>query len=395
MLTKSNTYALDILSFHPELKVNGERRYTTKIGLFFTIIAVALVLTLSVFFLIQTFDRQNLNLVFSQDSTIYPVTNLTDIPFTMTVHGRYAAFPEQQRVFSVKAQFVEYFTKPNAQGVPTVSFRITPVPMVPCELEKHFGQYKYMFKDAMMTYRYCAVPGSVNMTLYGKWGDTKNGNSHLDVRIFKCDNKTVTGDRTCYDDATINKYLGNAYTTIQYVDFDIQPKNYTNPLIPIYQSEMLQFGTGLYKTFYSIRTNTQIRTDEGFLFEDFYQITSSSYARTETVVTDKAEDPSFGIAQYIVYHNKRVEIYTRSYMKIQQLLANIGGVLKAILIIAHLIVNQISLSQFKLYMINLLFSFGQPREKNEKCSLTSLKNCHTRTPSKASLKGNTTKESQL
>jgi hypothetical protein len=325
---------------------------------------------------------------------------LTDIPFTMTVHGRYAAFPEQERVFSVKAQFVEYFTKPNDQGVPTVSFRITPVPMVQCDLEKHFGQYKYMFKDAMMTYRYCAVPGSVNMTLYGKWGDTKNGNSHLDVRIFKCDNKTVTGGKPCYDDATLNKYLANAYTTIQYVDFDIEPKNYTNPFTPIYQSEMLQFGTGLYKTFYSIRTNTQIRTDEGFVFEDFRQITSSSYARTETVVTDKAEDPSFGIAQYIVYHNKRVEIYSRSYTKIQQLLANIGGVVKAILLVAHLIVNQISLVEFKLYLVNLLFSFGIAKEKNEKNTMNSLarnslKTSHSKSISKKPLKDNTTKDFQM
>ena len=70
---------------------------------------------------------------------------------------------------------------------------------------------------------------------------------------------------------------------------------------------MQQFGSGLYKTFFNIRTQVKVRTDNGYVFEEFQELESASYARTETVVSEKAEDESLGVAQYIIFIIKKLK----------------------------------------------------------------------------------------
>jgi hypothetical protein len=215
--------------------------------------------------------------------------------------------------------------------------------------------------------------------------------------VLKCDNKTVTGGKPCMDEGYLAQNFDSIYMTVTHLDFDTAPKNYEEPFRPFQQSEMIQFGTGLYKTFYNIRTPVRVRTDSGFVFEEFVQQDSYSYARTDTVVNNKAEDPSFGVAQYIVIHNKKAEIYTRSYAKIQTLLANIGGIVKAIFVFAQIIAVQSSYCDYKEYMMNLLFNFGESNLKKDKTGAynTSARNPLKANPSKKMLSKAGTSEYQL
>jgi hypothetical protein len=347
--------SFDFLSCKANLKVLGKERYRTKFGSIMSYLSIFAILGFSFYFIIQTLNRSNLILVYGQDSFVFPILNLTNQPLVVTLSNLYNQYYENQETyFKFEMSFFEYNTIKDESGNRQTVTKVTPVPLEPCLIDKHFGEYRKYFENVSMNNRFCLVPGKVNITTYGIYGDVTRGNSFLDVSLYKCQN-TSTFNR-CKSPEEINQQLSLAYMSIYYMDFSINPKDFENPIIPFMQSEVLQCGSKLFNAFQSSRTSINIETDRGFVFEDVNSQETYSFGQTERIVDLPSDNR---ITRYYITNSKKTELYRRSYSKFQTLLANVGGIINAIMKMSITIVEFVSVLELNDFLILNLFNYDQ------------------------------------
>jgi hypothetical protein len=213
-----------------------------------------------------------------------------------------------------------------------------------CNASIHYPQYEEFINvksglnfPGMTTYcmnPYKAV--SANGTVFEKKLTFKNNYSSVNSKwinyLFKfCDPKT---DASC-DKKKIDKYKEVFYVNIYYLSYIVDYANNQNPFTLILQNQLVYLSYGARKKFNLNIANTYINTDNGILFEDVSTLRAFSYAYSE-------RDVGFSESEFLILTLSSpnfINIATRSYLKIQTVIANVGGVIKIFMLISALIMK--------------------------------------------------------
>ncbi len=173
---------------------------------------------------------------------------------------------------------------------------------------------------------------------YLKYGSNSKTHKNIGygVYIIKCQNVSYR-NKICKNKNEIlneiNKLLRVKFTIIDN-NFDITL--YKNP-VQTYLLEITNHLTGNTITCNNLNfVPVNILSNDGFIFNTNKLIESFRFDLNEKLLYDKNEDNSVLSSFYFIMGNK-VEIYMRTYPKIQDALANIGGISKAILMFCFII----------------------------------------------------------
>ena len=155
------------------------------------------------------------------------------------------------------------------------------------------------------------------------------------IFIQKCVNNSLN-KMQCYDNETIDKivYTQKTYSFF-FEDKSVNVENYKNPLVPF-----LEEISGVLSTFTYVTNNLNfyplsIQTNTGIMF-DSLKIKNSFRFSTNEKLTYKSEETGL-LGGVFFWIQNREEAYDRSYKKIQDLVASLGGTAKIILIFANII----------------------------------------------------------
>ena len=198
-----------------------------------------------------------------------------------------------------------------------------------------FKGYAYDFvKDTLQNYKNSNVrPFCYKNTLtnhfqnpYGALNSTFQG---IEFRICHPSNSTCKRDFT-----QINEPL---YIHAAFPKFILNPQNYSNPVSIMFDSEVFYYDKYFKRFCYLIFTNDVVVTDKGWLFESLEEKNYISFYRAKNDILIKGEDNSiFSLMLNSPYKKK---ITTRKYMKIQDLLGNIGGFIDCLFFLFHLVIG--------------------------------------------------------
>ena len=332
-------HILDIFRAPFLLRINGKEKTSTFWGLMFSF---GILIFLAVFFINsdvlyhrrptivdqELFLRNKLKIDFDGD-TFGLVVALVDDPGNVYSDGT---------IFSIK--MTQYVLNVSTHGILSQD-----------EKKLHFCDQKdYPNEPSTVDVyglRNYLCPSNKSFTVYGGWDEPMI--NHIYVTISLCDNKTM--NNTCKSSEEIKTFLSDKYASISFKDSSFDLNNYENPVQNSYKNLWWTLSAEVRKTAILYWKKVDIVTDDGFVFQQS--------TRAETFQKDEQTiDIDLNYKEYIFqaefYSSPKMEAATRTYQKIQEVVASIGGLLSLFVSLGFILTGpQTRLNVIKNMMNNL------------------------------------------
>ena len=134
----------------------------------------------------------------------------------------------------------------------------------------------------------------------------------------------------------------------------MNPKDFSAPVKSQFDWNYARASLGYQKHLFHFFQKNTLKTDSGLITsyeseQEFYSLTN---VREGEVPAEAWEEPFFfSIGLYI---DKNEKIYTRSYKKLQDVMAQVGGIVKIFIIISGIIVNPFAKRKFLIEFLEKL-----------------------------------------
>lgn len=330
-------YHLDCLSIEPKLLIFGKERYKTKLGAIIGLFSTTLILAMSAYFIYETLDKENLTIYMNLKRITNPLLNMTNMPMMIHLLDRNSIpiYNPNESYFEMKIQNLNVVPDENKS---LNSTRLT-FDFDKCNLKNHFGNHSSYFENIPYLTDYYCIPPSVNRSMWNTYGDTINGYGIWSIWLYACVNTTQNNNK-CAPKKEISTALETVFWSLTFLDYDVDHTNYENPAVLYTRTERFQVGLSIYKRHIFTSKLVGYNTDYGFAFSDhrvreFHQFDKFSVdvdLRTGSQFSGGFSNISFRVNPLMDYYNRR-------YVKVQMMVANIGGVIKGILFMGSLFVN--------------------------------------------------------
>jgi hypothetical protein len=327
---------LDIIGPSFQLNTYAESKFRTYIGGLLTILCFLSISSLSLYFIYNTFARTKPSVLNNRVFDNNPSFDYAKFPVMMGVAGTDTLFHnDTDSIYNIRAAY-HYF----GEGLQSMKF--IELNMTKCNPEL-FGSNKAEFLDVMyFPFLYClditsSYFNSNKTIIKGQVGSLEE-NGFIGFYINKCKNSTTS--KKCKSEDEIDSRLGNVYLGLFFVDFYIDSNNYETPGKPFLNMMAFSIHPSIYKGFIVMAENIEFTTDQGLLLNNEH--TQKYYTFLNTYESaDLRNGATFpgNFASIYLSGVKVKETYYRSYPKLQDLFATIGGVFKAIIILTSFLQN--------------------------------------------------------
>jgi hypothetical protein len=328
---------IDYLGKEPKLTTNGKKRFQTAFGGIFSILTTISILTVGGYFVLQTFSRKQFTVINSTNTIDDPSYDFIKYPPYMVVTDK-SLLPilESDRVFEVNV----------VMGIQNSSI----VEFVPMNMTKNIE-----LKFAPENFKNSTIEQKKNILFFdmeeiknrqdfrGTWGKNVAPVSNLLViSLKKCVNTTENSNK-CLPQEKINERLTDTQYIFYYPEYTIDHNRIDEPGLIRYSSEDNDLSPTVFKKWWFGFKTISYRSDMGYVFEDFHTNTYWAFLPYlfDVELIDGGPDQKGGLFAYIgIYGDTRLDTYQRKYIKIQELLANVGGIVKGVVLISSFLVSQ-------------------------------------------------------
>ncbi|MBQ5685665.1 MAG: hypothetical protein IIV27_08515, partial [Clostridia bacterium] len=271
-----NVYLLDYLSPQPCLYIKALPRYSTLMGLLFSLLITFAYLAMFFYFIIHFFFGQEMTVIYSKETTYEDFSlNLTNRLFAFQFYNYTNSNIVDTRIATTAAYLWTY------RGNETI---IHPLQLERCQFDKHFPKSQYAFAfDNINIDRFTCVNTHVNNTnlsLYANQSDVSG--TYIIIFLSTCMNSTANNN-TCLPQHVIERTMqsNKYYFTALLENVNINHYNSTAPLsfAPFFNS---------YTFSYTLRTDMtfnwkpiEYTEDNGWLFVS--ERTYKNYIMEETL----------------------------------------------------------------------------------------------------------------
>jgi hypothetical protein len=329
----SHLAKIDLVGNQVSILHNEQKTMKSAIGGTFTLIIFAFSIFCSVYYGQDLVYKKNPISRFSKEYNPLPIS-VQDIP-----HGFYFldinGFPYtdmEKYVDIITVFFVATIDEKTNLGKITQNFLTSGK----CT-EESFGNYNSLFTDPKFSIPY-KQSYCTNISSYQMLNGTIVENANISIlneygampgrfieHIFRpCRN--TTADKVCATPEEIEKRLSiPLFIGTFMLDYFVDLNNLDNPTTPFTTSYLVSIMKGFTKLVYVKYKSCFIRTDAGYLFQGVDDI--ESFSQIDEIRNDVSKVDDNMLSFYFDV-NKINDVYYRRYVKIQDILAQVGGLIK-------------------------------------------------------------------
>lgn len=175
-----------------------------------------------------------------------------------------------------------------------------------------------------------------------------NPENPLRCSSYKSPNGLNVTDPTVQCDPDRTKKNSFIFLSFKYISAFVEPQNYTSPIVYYEDSITEQFSTtaSFQMVIRLILENNLIVSDVGWILEEIKQSNFINMQNAKQDIYSRQGVESFRLIMEVSNRRKR---YGRTYMKIQDLFAKVGGIINALFLIGNIILH--NYVEFK-YIVN-------------------------------------------
>lgn len=362
----------DIISEKPQLFNNGKVRFSSIFGGLITILLYLLAVGTFFYFFSKVVNRKEFNVstskFFNSKSEKIINTNNTIMGFQVLdrVGGLY---DQEESLFQLQASYWQYYYEFNPVLNRTEwKFNTTILSMKKCGIIDFsnlelYTNYNYGLLDSF----YCLDKNQI-IKIYNQ-GFTNIAFSYINFYVTKCFNKT------CKNDTEIDNSLSAFYIRAIFADYYVDHLNYKQPIVPyIATYSDTSSSSSYYKRKYHFLKQIEYDSDNGFFLPNVETQIASLYDNNKEQIDFRNATINGGKVLYQFSYSFTPqgfhEINTRNYVKIQTVIAEIGGFISALRIVTLILVmifNEIYVYHdlFMSYIIFDNFEVSKNQNKNE------------------------------
>ncbi len=197
--------------------------------------------------------------------------------------------------------------------------------------KEHFGDLEDSTKTLPLSNLFCfRKEDKALLRLQGRFESPMY--EYVTVDFYPCD---PGGAVTCKDSTVINAALDGAYFAAYYTDLAIDPQNYSHPEGRFLDSKFTTFGQGYYKEYSFFVRHISVKSDVGWLFSQNNKHDFISFDRVQENVDFREFDSFFRLVLRV---STMKTFWTRTYIKLQDILAELDGLLTLFVIIVAIVV---------------------------------------------------------
>ena len=336
---------LDLLQNEIGLMIDGNDKKKSTFGAILTIFII--ILTIISIMVFGEDMIKKINPKSSYSKNFQELNNLNfsgNFPLMVTLVQRGAKkLPEHEKYFDIS--FYNIFLSQNVVN-DTVPFTKRQYLSGNCKKEDLNGYYEdfnSVISPTDIDYFYC-LKQNQKIEIFGTIG--QRNNTYMAILINKCINSTSnfsninnSNDKTeiiCKSPKEIEDALENIFISIYTIDYYVDVSDYVNPAKPYVRNQIIPISFLIYKRQYIYYKNIDIVTDKGWIFpenlvESKYQL---DFTNSEIFFSRSVAFTPDTVSEITIAISRLKDVYKRSYYKIQNLAADVGGILKSILVIS-------------------------------------------------------------
>jgi hypothetical protein len=327
-------YDIDMVGPTAQLNTYSNKKFKTVSGGIITIITALTLCSFSIYFSVLTFGRKKASMIQNRLPNDNPWYDYYNSPIMIGLVGSDLTFNEtsDSKLYNIKAKYHHY-------GSGFSSVEETNISVSRCD-SSVWGQNEEEFSSIYFAPLYYCLdindPFVKDNPIKGQVGSFDE-NGFYAFYINKCVNDT--SDIICGTDDQIKSATSNIFLGIVYVDYYIDSTSYHKPGNRFLNTIVFPLDQSVYKGFILAIQNIDFTTDSGYVLSDFETknyYTFLEYYYENTDLRNATIYPgNFASVYFTGYKTKTV--YIRTYQKIQDLFASIGGVAKGLFLIVALL----------------------------------------------------------
>ena len=321
---------IDFFPYVPSIVVGDKYGHHTLLGAIITILLGLLTLLAIGAFGRDVIYKTNPNSLSSETYIKYPTLDKDEINVSLAVgYSGGAVIPNLDKKISVFYGFIDLDGSRAANGSASAFYQYFPA--VKCLTDTNiFSNNTNSIIDFLAgnpgSY-YCKPPG-LTRDLEGKYGSGKFVS--WDIRVTFCVNSTLN-NYGCLPIEDIKADLAAVFSSLIVSTNLIDPMNNTMPIHNTYYSTIVTLSSKMNRQEIFFFNLVDLTSDDGFLLQEKTTYNSFQYDRRETD-SIQSETPAY-LLRVIVSLNTTKKNLFRSYMKVQKVAADTGGIIKFFLII--------------------------------------------------------------
>lgn len=356
---------LDFYTRQISLYYKNRSSYSSNTGIIFSIISIIIIIFLVIYNIVKLFNHSTFSIVMNHIIKNNISINLSSTPIMIGIfknENLNETLNSSIYKLNVELKYLNYTNNENFINFKSIEYEN-------CIYSKYINKYPQINNYNLSNY-YC-LKSNQEMTIYGKYGDVYNKFQCLSILISKYDSSE-------YENIIENESNINPYLNLIFLSNIIQHYNYHNPINNSIQTEFFKINKNLFKKIIYSFNHILYKSNEGILLNKIKNIQSFNLKNIFIDFYENEEKEVKNIINGIKYKNiiqiifscsdDSIE-YIRNYIKINDIISDIGGNIQILLLICKFIVNYFSKKNIIIDISNNLISYDylknyKSKEKN-------------------------------
>ena len=341
--------SVDYFGFNPTLYIKSKSKLQTTFGGLLTLAAIILTILGSYYFGQEVWEKKSPIVNTSRETTIEPKDLVLDkekwdIFFGLQFKN---ILYEDPTIYKVEATTMQLTDN---------GFKFIKLDTERCTKDSFSPEIYDLFKNLNINGT-CFKKNNSEVKVISKlWG--QKDFKAIQILIKPCTNSTSSDnyEPICASPQEIELKLAATTFSIYMIDNYLYSSNFTNPLTKYVYNDFMNLGKGSFTGLNLILYHRIISSDIGFLFKTYEQIETFGIDKLKTSYIPNPDiDGTF--LRLRIQLSSMKEIVTRKYLKIQELVAQIGGVANLMIISANILIFFHNSLCYKLYLVNYAFDY--------------------------------------
>lgn len=349
---------LDFLGPKIGFEHNSSSNFVTTQGGLYSLFVIVLTSVVGGMFSKDFILRNNPLVINSQETVQNSVVNLTQYPIIFSFTFNNVLSDEILKLLEIDlVYFPTYANLTNGRTVYKGQL------LKKCNM----SDYDLQDKNQLSLFQNSGLPGvfclsnDYNLTFYNQY--TEANSAFINVRFRRC---SYPGVGNC--PANIDSILQSISIGIAFLDSFIDSKNKTSPVQYRITSQNFLLSYGFLKRFFYRVRNDIYLSDDGWIFEDVKSIEYFTFqsSSTDYIINTDPASAYYNHLYWATFDSPIIRTRARrSYMKVQELFATIGGFARFISIVVKFMIGGHLRFLYLLFLRNIAIDEGIATTKSK------------------------------
>ena len=332
---------IDMFGTQPLFTIRGHQTFQTFAGSIVTLICIITITYYFLYFINEMVYHKNPSIAtknYNNETPKLIKLSKNNFSFAFGLQDQEYTNYIDESIYNVSAVYTRVISHNNG----TTFFFSEPINIIKCN-EYHFGIIPEQYQKLDLKNLYCLDKDEIEIE-----GEYKSHIwSYIKFNFSKCVN-TTKNNFNCKTNDEINNILKGGFLGLFMPDYNIFPNSYKKPYRAYIKNIYRSFSSLYFADMFIYLKRIEIETDSGYFFQSKNTITLAVYDYAQNEIDYRNANHFLSLTLRV---SSETEVHIRSYIKLQTIFSNVGGMLKMILIIGDYSILFFKSTLYKNYIL--------------------------------------------